>query len=211
MKPRPTTIAFAIIAIAITLSTACRSSSSSDKTPTASASAPAQTSAPATAAPSAIVTAGSATSTLGIRALDVKAVPDVQKALTATGGQIVQSSIIYTDVTGDGIDEAIVPISSGGTLGDVGFFVLTPTNTGTTTLLKEFPPDSPGLAVAVVSGKIVMTQPVPAPDDPNCCPSFLRHTTYSWNGSALAIESVTTDPNPAGGGKVTPKPSGASQ
>lgn len=208
MKLRPATIAalasFVILAVA---PMACRSSSSSDKTSTASGTVPAVTSAPSkTRTPPAITTATSATSTVGIRALDLKAVPDVQKALTESGGQLVQSTVIYGDVTGDGTDEAIVPINSGGTLGDLGFFVLTPSGDATKTLLKEFPLDSPGLSVSVSVGKIVMTQPVPAPDDPNCCPSFLRHTTFAWNGSALAIESVTTDANPAGGQKPSPKP-----
>lgn len=122
-----------------------------------------------------------------------------------------QAAVLYADVTGDGADEAIVPVSSGGTLGNIGFLVLTPAGAGTQTLLQVFPEDQRGLAVALEAGKIVMTQPVPGPDDPNCCPSMLRRTTYAYNGSALAIESVQTEQNPAGGAKSTPASSGASQ
>jgi len=60
------------------------------------------------------------------------------------------------------------------------------------------------MAVAVAGGKVVETQPVPGPDDPECCPSMLRVTTYAWNGAAHAVESVKTVVNPEGGAKGTP-------
>jgi hypothetical protein len=160
--------------------------------------------------PSGSVTASSTSSTtatpsLGIRTLDLSKVPDVRAMTAAMGGQYVQTGVIYADLTGDGVDEAVVPISSGGTLGDLAFLVLTPSGGGTKTLLKEVPlGGSGGLAVAVVDGQIVMTQPLYGPDDPACCPSALRKTTYVWNGTAFVAQSIKTEVNPAGGGKKTP-------
>ena len=113
--------------------------------------------------------------------------------------------MIYVDLTGTGQTDAVVPIASGGTLGDVAFIVLAPDGSGgARTLLKGEPTGQAGLAVAVVGGKLVMTEPVPGPNDPECCPSQLKKTTYAWNGSAFIVESTTTETNPAGGAKGTP-------
>ena len=84
------------------------------KTPSASRSPAATSSSVATAT----------TPSLGIRELDLSKVDDVTAIVASTGGQFVQTSVIYADLTGDGVDEAIVPISSGGTMGDVAFLVL---------------------------------------------------------------------------------------
>jgi hypothetical protein len=147
----------------------------------------------------------SATPSLGLRTLDLSKVPDVQDLIASTGGVYVQTGVIYADLTGDGIDDAVVPISSGGTLGDVAFLVLAPAGAGTKTLLKVAPKDGAGgLAVAVVDRRLVMTRPIYGPQDPNCCPSSLSKTTYAWDGAAFAVQSVTTEANPSGGGKRTP-------
>jgi len=102
-----------------------------------------------TRSPSGSVTAASTSSTavtpsLGIRMLDLSKLPDVQAVIAATGGQYVQTSVLYADLTGDGVDDAVVPISSGGTLGDVAFLVLAPAGDGARTLLKEAPAGGSG-------------------------------------------------------------------
>lgn len=166
------------------------------------------TATPAQSAPAGTAAAtpgATATSSLGIRTLDLSKVADVQGVIAATGGQYAQPGVIYADLTGDGVDDAIVPISSGGTMGDIAFLVLAPSGGATKTLLKEIPlGGSGGLSVAVVDGQIVMTQPIYGPNDPNCCPSALRKTTYVWNGASFAVQSLKTDVNPGGGGKTTP-------
>lgn len=133
-----------------------------------------------------------------IREIAVAEVPDVQELLAETGGELVPENVLYVDLTGDGVDEAVVPLASGGTLGDVAFLVLTPVGEKTRTLVREDAVNA-GMSLELVGDKLVMTEPVPGPDDPECCPSLLRKTTYAWNGAALAIESVDTVPNPAGG------------
>jgi hypothetical protein len=145
------------------------------------------------------------TPSLGIRTLDLSKVADVRSVAASSGGQFVQTNVIYADLTGDGIDEAVVPISSGGTLGDIAFLVLAPAGDGTRTLFKEAPAGgSGGLVVSVVDGQVMMTQPVYGPDDPLCCPGALRKTAFAWDGATFAVQSVKTEANPAGGGKKTP-------
>ena len=150
-------------------------------------------------------TAGQPTPSVDIREIDIAAMPDVQAVLTTNGGTIIQTDVVYADVTGDGFDDAIVPVSSGGTLGYLGFFVVTPEGDTARILMQEFPAESTGLTVTVVGEKIELLQPAPGPDDPECCPSFFRRTIYAWNGNALAVESVTTELNPDVAAALTPE------
>jgi hypothetical protein len=130
-----------------------------------------------------------------IRDVDIQTVPDVQELLTETGGQVNQPEIMYTDLTSDGFDEAIVPINSGGSLGYIAFIVLYPGGEGPQTLVRETA-QSGGLALSVEDGVLVLRHAVPSDDDPECCPTLLRETRYLWNGEALAVASVETLPNP---------------
>jgi hypothetical protein len=144
------------------------------------------------------------TPTVDIRDVDVSALPAVQAALEEAGGVYHQEDVIYADVTNDAIEDAVVPVAVDGSLGNIGFIVLTVDGDTARVLMKDFPSELPGLQVALEGEKIVVVQPAPGPDDPECCPSFLRKTVYAWNGAALAVESVTTEPNPDGGAKRTP-------
>lgn len=135
------------------------------------------------------------TPTFDIREVDLAAQPEV-KAAVEEGGFFAQTDVIYADITNDGFDEAIAPISSGGTLGFLGFVVYTANGDRTELVISEFPSASLGLTVEIQADKLVMVQPAPGPDDPECCPSFLQVTTFAWNGAALAVESVATEPNP---------------
>ncbi len=140
-----------------------------------------------------------------IRSLDLRKTAPVQQLLTATGGQFVASQVIYADLTGNGVEDAVVPISSGGTLGDIAYVVLAPGPNGVVALpMQKGVTSSGGIAVKVVGGKLVDIRPEYGPNDPNCCPSMLRETTYAWNGKELAVVSTLTVPNPNGGLKRTP-------
>jgi hypothetical protein len=113
--------------------------------------------------------------------------------------------VIYADVTGDGNEEAVVPVSLDGKESIVGFVVVTMIGGRPKGILSELLRDRRSrLTVKVEGGKVVETQSAPGPDDPECCPGTLNVTTYAWNGSALMVESVDTIPNPAGGVKGTP-------
>ena len=180
--------------------TACRSSSSTDQTPTAAVSPAAS----AAASKSVTPPAATATPSSAIRSIDLKGAASVQKLLDDTGGQYIQGDVVYADLTGDGAEDAIVPISSGGTLGDLAFVVLALSGDEMRALLSEFPRSGHGLSVTAVAGKLVKTEALPGPDDPECCPSELRKTTYAWNGTTLAVESVETVANPDAGTKGTP-------
>jgi hypothetical protein len=154
------------------------------------------------------------TPAIDIREIDLTAIPEVQAVLNPPPpdpgypeqqpGVLNQENVIYADVTNDGHDDAIVPISVDGTLGNIGFFLVSLRGEEPLVLLKVFPSESAGMNVSVEGDKIVQIQPAPGPDDPECCPSQIRRTIYAWNGNAVAVESVTTEPNPALGPTVAP-------
>ncbi len=123
-----------------------------------------------------------------IRNVDFSQTPQGQE-LVAGGGEILPGTIIYADLTGDGQEEAVVPVSSGGTGGDIGFAVFTERN-GT---LEELLASTPGrVMVEVDGGVLVETQPIYGPDDPNCCPSQLKKIYYRWDGDALVVDHEET-------------------
>jgi hypothetical protein len=201
MMRRPPLAALSLIVVAALAFAACRSSSTSNQTPTPmpSFTPDASSTAGASATPNATPTPSTQ-----IRLINLGNTAPVQKAIADSGGQLVQSEVIYADLTGEGAEDAIVPISSGGTLGDIAVVVLLPVGGATRTLLSYYPRDGRGMAVAVLGNRLVITEPVPGPDDPLCCPSQLRKTVYGWNGVALVAESVTTAANPNGGSKAAP-------
>lgn len=191
-----------IIFAALALS-ACGGGSSSSKTAT-----PAAGSTPnASAAANTPVAQG--TVDMRIRSVDLAQTEPVKQLISATGGQFVATSVIYADLTKDNIEDAVVPISSGGTMGNVAYVVLTPDGNGVKALpLEKGTTSSGGVAVSVEGGNLIDTRPVFGPNDPNCCPSQLKKTTYAWDGSKLAQVSSETIDNPSGGVKGTPAATG---
>lgn len=119
-----------------------------------------------------------------IRSIDLTQQTELADFLTASGGVVEPEAIIYADLTEDGIDDAIVPVSSGGEGGDIAVFVYGFTEDGLTLLLQ----DGGRIRVALEGGQLVVTKPDFAPGDPLCCPSQLRQTFYRWDGSSLVVD-----------------------
>ena len=114
-------------------------------------------------------------------------------------GSVVPPDILYADLTGDGREEAIVPISSEGTLGNIAYVVFTKSNGATTPILRRVldrGSAAGGLVMAVTDGELVETIGEFGPDDAFCCPSFLRRTHFRWDGSVLQVEREERLPNP---------------
>jgi hypothetical protein len=164
-----------------------------DATPTSSAGTPDAT---ATASPE------PRTPSSEIRGLDLASADAVQALLDTTGGTYVQDSVLYADLTDDGAEEAVVPVSSGGTLGDVAFIVLMLEDGAIETLLTVGPDAGTGISVSIEDGKVITLEPVPGPDDPECCPSQFFQRVYAWDGSALRLDSSGFIDNPGSGDKT---------
>ena len=167
---------------------ACSTSSDSDKTPTFIATATAA----ATIAPSPATIDADA-----ITRVNIADLPDVQALVRETNGAIATQNVLYADLSGDGVAEAVVPIASAETQGDAAVIVLTPDGYGgASTILSVKAESAGGMSVDVADGKLVTKEARPGPDDPECCPAMLHVTTYAWDGSKLAVESATTCPIP---------------
>lgn len=116
-------------------------------------------------------------------------------------GAVDSPAVLYADLTGDLREEAVVPVSSQGTLGNIGYLVYTLADGDPEVILTRTVDRSSasGLQMAVEDGVLMETRGVYGPDDPFCCPSQLRQTTFQWDGSRLQVETeqlVQQDPGP---------------
>jgi hypothetical protein len=136
-----------------------------------------------------------------IRGVDLSKSRDAQNMLRQLGSATLATrETLYVDVTGDQREEAFVPISSGGTLGNVAYlgFTLrgdTPALILTRTLDRS---NAGGLRLLFEDGKLLEYSGEYGPQDPNCCPSVMRKTYFRWDGSKLQVETEEKVPNPAG-------------
>lgn len=130
------------------------------------------------------------TSTLGVQDGDLAA---VQEFIGQNGGEVDPEEILLADLTGDGAQEVIVPVTSGGTLGNIAVFVYSADRLSE--LLRELPPEEARgghMRAEVESGQLKISWPVFGPDDANCCPSGgVRVRTYLWDGNALILDNET--------------------
>jgi hypothetical protein len=136
--------------------------------------------------------AGTATPAPDIRQEDFSKLPGVRESI-ASGNQIDTAAIIYADVTEDGVDDAVVPISTGGEGGDIAVFVFGYGPGGLTELLRVSAAGLP-VKVTVTNGVVQGDIPEYAPGDPFCCPSQLHRTTYKWDGQQLVVAKQETVP-----------------
>ncbi len=114
--------------------------------------------------------------------------PGLRDFLALAGGEVNPDDITYVDLTGDGPEEAVVPVASGGEGGHIAVFVFGYVGRELQELLMVRPDTGPSLKANIVEGALTITEPVFGPEDPLCCPSQLRTTTYRWDGSAFIVE-----------------------
>lgn len=112
----------------------------------------------------------------------------------AGGGEVPLERVEFHDLIGnDGIEEAVVTVESGGTLGDLG--------AGVFSLIDRRPELVQFVATAgrieVRLDLIVAIEGVWADSDPQCCPSQLRETSYQWDGARFVAitEQVVANPD----------------
>ena len=137
-----------------------------------------------------------------IRQVDFNKINDVQMLLNQAGsGSIEPKTVVFADVTGDQREEAIIPISSGGTAGNLAYVVFTlkagtPQKVLTRTLGRS---SAGGLKMTVEDGKLVESSAEYGPSDPLCCPTVLKLTTFRWDGASLQVvgeQQVPLTPGP---------------
>jgi hypothetical protein len=127
----------------------------------------------------------------------VQATRDLLRQLAT--GNVDQRAVIYADLTGDLKEEAVVPITSGGSLGNIAYVVFrldsgAPTPILTRTVDRTTPS---GIKMSVEDGTLMETAGVYGNEDPLCCPSELRKTTFHWDGSRLQVEREVKEKQPS--------------
>lgn len=141
-----------------------------------------------------------------IRSVDLTNDPAIQNTLRQLGsGEIDLREALYADLTGDGLDEAVLPVTSGGTVGNIAYIVVTMPKTSPVVILtRRLEQGSAGglkMALDTSSGRPVLVETAAeyGDEDPFCCPSVLRRTTFRWDGSQLQVareEKTPAPPNP---------------
>jgi hypothetical protein len=130
-----------------------------------------------------------------IRSVDLSKQSDVAALTQRLGGEVDPETIIYSDLTGDGREEAVVPISSGGTAGNPAFIVVGYRDGRLAGLLTEVPAEG-SVQVQVVNKQLVESVPVYSTGDLPGFPSEIKYIYYAWNGSGFVVAKQQTVPDP---------------
>lgn len=106
--------------------------------------------------------------------------------------------IIYTDLTGDGSEEALVLVRIAGSGAYLDYYVYTIKNGKVVNIFQKLEVSHGKVKQGTLPGSFVETAAIYAADDPNCCPSNILITTYAWAASAKVFTevSVEMEPNP---------------
>lgn len=135
-----------------------------------------------------------------IRNEDLAAQPGVLEVLAVVPGQRTVGETVYSDLTGDGVEEAVANINSGGTAGHIAVFVFGYVDGQVRELLRE---EGSGdgymghLQGGVEAGRLVVQWPMYRQGEGNCCPSGgLRVRRYTWDGAALVLATDEVGPRP---------------
>lgn len=174
--------------------------------------APAATTAPATTAPVATTAPATTVSSANAQAIRktkwielMKADPKLENMPETIGGKtetyvsikgtqlggIPQiDEIVYLDMDGDGIEEAGIPLNSGGTAGEIGFLVYKQASPAPRLVGWE---EGYKMLLKQEQGKLVAVNAIYAGWEPNCCPGGLSYTTYVLKSDKLTTVAERTE------------------
>jgi hypothetical protein len=107
-------------------------------------------------------------------------------------GYALIDSVTYADLDGDGADEAIIPVSSGGTAGLLGFMLFREGTSAPTLVLAE---TGYKLSFAIEGQRLAIYRPNYVGFEPNCCPSSTTRSVTRLEGDRLVVVATETEPN----------------
>ena len=113
----------------------------------------------------------------------------------------------FSDVTGDGADEALVQATCPAAVSARADHVVVLDLTGPRPALLGVLGDElflPQATVTTGGSTVTLSGPTVAGDDPYCCPGHWGTVTYAWDGAAFVVRSRSEVPGtqPAGGGEL---------
>ena len=107
-------------------------------------------------------------------------------------GYALVDDVVYGDLDGDGAEEAIVLVDSGGTGGLLGFLLYREADPAPRLALVR---TSYKLGVSVEGGTLVIHEPNYVGFEANCCPSSTTRTLNVLEGDRLVTLATETEPN----------------
>lgn len=109
-------------------------------------------------------------------------------------GYAMTEGILYGDFSGDGRDEAVISLYSGGTAGNLGLLVYREGDDG-----PELVTVLPGYKIGAVADgdALVVREPHYAGWEPNCCASGMRETRYILDDEGLVVVAESDEGEPA--------------
>ncbi len=135
----------------------------------------------------------------GIRNVDFAALPVLQTLAQQLAGRIDRTQIKYSDLTGDGNEDAVVPITSNGTYGTLAFVVFTERAGAPQAILTRLAGrERRGLIATFDRGQLAETSGVYGPFDANCCPGQIVKTYFRWDGQNLVFDRTDSITIPQG-------------
>lgn len=126
---------------------------------------------------------------------DVGVAPGVKRTIRDGRFHAGVDRLLYADLTGDGSADTVVTIFSGGTAGDIAFYVLTGVGSGLHAIKASN--SEYKIGVQIVAGRLQVIRPLYGATDPNCCPSHIEITTYRYDGRKLVSASRVREKTPS--------------
>jgi serine/threonine-protein kinase len=128
---------------------------------------------------------------LQIETIDGQRYVSVVEADALTGIPLVDN-IVYIDLDRDGVEEAAIPLFSGGTAGNIGFLIY-----------RQAQPRPALVAwqggykqnLSIEQGRLVASDALYTGWEPNCCPSGVRYRTYELQGDQLRVVAERSEGN----------------
>ena len=108
------------------------------------------------------------------------------------GGYALVDDVIFADLDGDGAEEAIVLIDSGGTGGLLGFLLYREADPAPKLVLAR---SGYKIGVTIEGNRAVISEPNYVGFEPNCCPSSITRTSTTLQGDQLVPVTTEVEPN----------------
>lgn len=107
-------------------------------------------------------------------------------------GYAMVDAVVYGDLDGDGAEEAVVPVDSGGTGGMLGFLLFREADPAPKLVLVK---SGYKLGVSVEENQLAISEPHYVGFEANCCPSATVRTLNTLQGDRLVTLTTETTPN----------------
>jgi len=106
-------------------------------------------------------------------------------------------TVIYSDLNGDGSEDALVMVRDQGSGAYLDYYVYSYASGAPAALFERRGVSHGQVELGKLPQSFVETEAVYLPTDPNCCPSSLKKTTYLWSAGAGAFIVAATETVPS--------------